>query len=141
MGLLVLWLLRFEVQAGFLTLRRRNGRGSIRQWVHATTGLREGDNVANRRETTQQRHDTIPTERDTAVRRSAEGKCLQEEAELVLRLFVRDAHDLEHPLLDVLAVDTDGTAADLIAVAHDVVCVSQCLAWVLVEGIQELRLR
>ena len=73
--------------------------------------------------------------------RSAEGEGVEQEAELLAGLLLGDAHDLEHSLLDVPLVDTDGAAADLVAVAHDVVGVGQRGTRVLVEGVQELRLR
>ncbi len=43
----------------------------------------------------------------------------------VLGFLLADAHDVEHAVLDVTAVDTDGAAADLVAVADDVVGVGQ----------------
>ncbi len=53
----------------------------------------------------------------------------------------RQAHDLEDALLHVAAVDTDRPAADLVAVADDVVGVGQRRAGVGVEGVEELGLR
>ena len=64
---------------------------------------------------------------------------VQQEAEPLLRLLLRQPHDGEHPLLDVPAVDTDRAAADLIAVADDVVGVSERRAGIAVEGLQVLR--
>ncbi len=71
----------------------------------------------------------------------AEGEGLEEEAELLLRLLLRDPHHLEDPLLDVAAVDSDRSAADLVAVADDVVRVRERRAGVGVEGVLELLLR
>ena len=53
---------------------------------------------------------------------------------------VADAHDLEDALLHVAAVNTDGAAADLVAVADDVVRVGVRGAGVGVEGVHELGL-
>ena len=65
---------------------------------------------------------------------------VEEEAELLLRLLLGEAQIVEHPLLDVAAVDTDRPATDLVAVADDVVGVRQRRARVLVEGVEQLRL-
>ena len=75
-------------------------------------------------------HDPVPAERDAAVRRRAVLEGVEEEAELLLRLVLVDAHDREDPLLDVLAVDTDRAAPDLVAVADDVVGPGQGVAGV-----------
>ena len=48
---------------------------------------------------------------------------------------------VEHALLHLGAVDTDGAAADLVAVQDEVVGVGERGARVLVEGVGELRLR
>ena len=74
---------------------------------------------------------------DAAVRRRAELEGVEQEAELLLRLVLVEAHHREHALLDVLAVDTDRPAADLVAVADDVVGVGQRAAGVGVEGVEE----
>ena len=74
------------------------------------------------------------------MRRGAVLEALEQEAELLVRLLRGQAHDLEHALLHVPTVDADGTAADLVAVAHDVVRVGQGRARVGVEGVRELRL-
>ena len=51
---------------------------------------------------------------------------VEQEAELLLLLFGADAENIEHALLHVLAVDTDGTATQLGAVEHHVVGTGQC---------------
>ena len=70
-------------------------------------------------------HDPVPAERDAAVRRGAVLEGVEQEAELLLRLVLVEAHHREDPLLHVLAVDTDRAAADLVAVADDVVGLGQ----------------
>ena len=57
--------------------------------------------------------------------RCPESECLQEESELLVRLLGIDPHHREDPFLDVTAVDADRTAADLVAVADDVVGIGQ----------------
>src|SRR5699024_12680965 len=89
----------------------------------------------------EQRHDAVPAEGDAAVRRGAVLERLQQEAELLLRLLLVDAHQAEDALLDGLVMDADGAAADLIAVADDVVRVGQRGPGIGVEGVQELGLR
>ena len=54
------------------------------------------------------------------------------------RLLLGDAEQVEDPLLHVGAVDTDRAAADLVAVADDVVGVGQRLARVVLEGVDPL---
>ena len=66
---------------------------------------------------------------------------IEQEAELLLSLLVTDSHDIEDALLHVLLVDTDGAAANLVAVADNVIGVRQRLARVLVKVVQVLRLR
>ena len=88
----------------------------------------------------EQRADAVPAERDAAVRRRAVAERVEQEAELLLRLVLGQAHHREHPLLHVAAVDTDRPAADLVAVADDVVGVGQRRAGVGVEGVDRLRL-
>src|SRR5699024_5412415 len=120
------------IHPGLLALGRGDRGGRTGQRVVATTGLREGADIADGGCTGQQRHDTVPAESDTAVRRSPVGERLQQEPELLLSLLLGDPHDGENPLLHVSPVDTDGTATDLVAVAHDVVGVGQRVAGVLV---------
>ena len=75
------------------------------------------------------------------MRRGAVLEGIQQEAELRLGFLLADAHHVEHAVLDVTAMDTDGAAADLVAVADDVVGVGQRVARVLVEGVDPLGLR
>src|SRR4026209_2738612 len=95
------------VDSGLLALRRRD-RGRRRgQRVKAATGLRERDDVADRVGAAEQRADAVPAKSDPAVRGGAEGEGVQQEAELLLRLGLRQTHYLEDPLLDLPAVNTD----------------------------------
>src|SRR5690606_12991237 len=126
--LLVLVGLGLRVDAGFLALLGRDGRGCRGQRVVAATGLREGDDLADRVGTREQRDRAVPAERDAAVRRRAVLERVEQEAELLLGLLGADAHDLEDALLHVLAVDTDRAATDLVAVADDVVGLGQRVA-------------
>ncbi|MPM29942.1 hypothetical protein SDC9_76484 [bioreactor metagenome] len=59
------------------------------------------------------------------MRRGAVLEGVQQEAELLLRLFGAETHHLEDALLNVTAVNTDRTSADLNAVADEVVTVRQ----------------
>src|SRR6476620_1109125 len=116
---------RFGVDTRLLALLRGDRRGRVGQRVDTAAGLRERDDLADGVLTGQQRSDAIPAERDTAVRRRAKGEGVQQESELVLGFVVIDAHHREHPFLDLATVDTDRAAADLVAVADDVVGVGQ----------------
>ena len=95
------------------------------------------------------RIDSVPASSDTMrshpkamppCGRRAVGEGLEQEAELLLRVLLRQAHHPEDPLLHVAAVDTDRPAADLVAVADDVVGVGERRAGVGVEGVEELGL-
>src|SRR5436305_2927769 len=130
---------RLRVDAGFLALLRRDRRGCRRQRVVAAAGLRERDDVAQRVRLREQHDDAVPAERDAAVRRRAELERVEQEAELLLRFLFAEAHQAEDALLDVAAVDTDRAAADLVAVADDVVGVGQRVARVLLELVDRLR--
>ena len=55
--------------------------------------------------------------------RRAELEGIQEEAELDALLLLGDSENLEYCLLDLLAVDSHGAAADLVAVDYHIVCV------------------
>ena len=133
-------LLRLRVDAGFLTLRGRDRSRGLGQRVETATGLREGDDVADRVGLRQQGDDTVPAEGHAAVRRGAELEGVQQEAELRLSFLLSDTHHVEHTVLDVAAVDTDGAAANLVAVADNVVGVGQRVARVLFEGVNPLGL-
>ena len=67
------------------------------------------------------------------MRRSAVLECLKQEAELLVGLFLGDAQHIEHTGLDVVAVDTYGTATHLLTVADDVVGVGHGVLGILVE--------
>ena len=66
---------------------------------------------------------------------------LQQEAELVLGLLGRDTQQVEDAALHVGAVDTDGAAADLVAVHDDVVRVRERLVRRLLEAVHPLSVR
>ena len=69
------------------------------------------------------------------------GEGIEQEPELLPLLGLVHAEQREHPLLHVAAVDTDGAAADLVAVAHDVVGVGQRLSRVVGEPVDPVRVR
>ena len=129
-----------EIDARFLALLRGDRRRGVGQRVDAAAGLREGDHLANRVGTGQQLDDPVPAERDAAVRRGAKGERVQQESEFLLRLDSADAHHREHAFLDVAAMDTNGAAADLVTVAHDVVGVGERVTRIAVEGVFRLTL-
>src|SRR5215211_1962556 len=112
---------RLNVDSGLLALLRGDWRRCARQRVHATAGLWERDHVADRVGSRQQGADPVPTERDPSMRRRAVVERIQQEAKSFLRLLFRQPHHREDALLDVSAMDTDRAAADLIAIADDVV--------------------
>src|SRR5207244_2379005 len=76
-----------------------------------------------------------------AVRRRAEAERLEEEAELLFRFLVGDAHRGEDPLLHVRVVQADRAAADLESVQHQVVAVAEDLARIGLEILNGLIVR
>ena len=48
-------------------------------------------------------------------------ECFKQEAELFLRLLLGEAKALEHLLLNISLMDTNGTAADLITIQYDII--------------------
>src|SRR5699024_864178 len=95
------------VDSGFSALLIRDWRRCIGEWIMAVPGLRERDDFANRVGARQQRQDTVPPEGNATVRWSAVLESIQQEAELLLGVFIGNAHDVENTFLDVLVVDTD----------------------------------
>src|SRR5450631_204212 len=139
-----LWLdasLHHGVDAGFFEILRRDGSGCAGERVATRRRLRERYHLADRLGARKHREHAVPPERDAAVRRRPEGEGLEQEAELRLRFFRRQADHVEYPLLHLAAVDTDRAAADLAAVQHDVVGVGDGGTGVGVERISELGLR
>ena len=55
------------------------------------------------------------------MRRSAVLEGIDDEAELVLSVFLADAENLEHPLLHCCFMDSDGSATEFRAVQDEVV--------------------
>ena len=118
---------------------RRRRRG---QRVVAAAGLREGDDVADRVGARRAARRSGPSRtrcRRAAGRRSRTRRAGSRTSPAASSSA--EAHHREDPLLDVAAVDTDRAAADLVAVADDVVGVGQRRARVGVEGVERLRLR
>ena len=133
--------LRLRVDPRLLALLGRDRRGGIGQRVDAAARLRERDHLTDGFHPGEQRGHPVPAERDAAVRGCAERERVEQEAELLLCLLVRDAHHREHAFLHVAAVDTDAAAADFVAVAHDVVGVGQRRTGFGVERVHRFRLR
>src|SRR6187200_323724 len=77
---------RREVQ--FFHLPRIDRRWRIGHQVDRGGGLRESNDITNRRLAGQQRGDAIEAQRNAAMRRRAELECVDEEAETQLRLLV-----------------------------------------------------
>src|SRR5665647_1783830 len=141
LGLRLRGRLRHDVDAGLLALLGGDRRRRTGQRVVAPAGLRERDDVADRVGADQQGRDPVPAERDPTVRRGPEGEGVEEPAEPLLDLLGTQSHHVEHALLDVLAVDTDRAAADLVPVADDVVGIGQGVARVGLEAVYPFRLR
>src|SRR4051794_11146820 len=96
----------------FAQLFRVHLRWRARHQVHGARGLREGDDLADRRLSGENRDDTVQPERDAAVRRRAVLERLEEETEAELRLLLGNAEPAEDPRLQRRVVDSNAAAAD-----------------------------
>ena len=118
-NLLLLRLAQLQIQ--LVELRLVDVARGVEHHVAAGVVLREGDVVADRLRAAEQRAQTVETERKAAVRGRSVLEGVHQEAEALLRLLGREAQQFEHLLLQLRVVDTDRTAADLRAVADEVV--------------------
>ena len=91
------------------------GRGFGKRVVGGL-GFREGHDVADGFGARHQHDEAVEAEGDAAVRRAAVFERAQQEAEFFLCFFCADTEAFENALLHVVAVDTDGAAADFGAV-------------------------
>ncbi len=84
-------------------------------------GFGEGDDFADGFFAGEEHDDAVEAERDAAVRRSAVGQRVEEEAEAAAELFFGEAERFEEALLHVLAMNSDAAAAEFDAVEDEVV--------------------
>src|SRR6185436_11012017 len=98
-----------------------NLRGRAAHGVHGTSCLWKRDDVANRLLTGQNHDQAIQAERDASMRRRSVLQRLEKEPELFASLGIAEAEDIEDPRLNIAAMDSDGTAANLRAVQHKIV--------------------
>src|SRR4030095_3107885 len=89
--------------------------------IHCVCGLRERDNLTNRRLAAEEGDDTVEPERDSAVGRRPVLERLEEETEPLPRFLFSDPEGAEDARLDRRAVDTGAAAADLRRVWDQVV--------------------
>ncbi len=115
----VLLPVRPEMQLGELLALNR-GRG-IGERAGGLLGLGEGDHVADGAGPGEHHHQAVEAKGNAAVRGRAEFQGAEEEAELLLCLFLFNAQHFEQPRLHFRAVDADRAAADLAAVKDKVV--------------------
>ena len=130
-NLLLLRLAQLQIQ--LVELRLVDVARGVEHHVAAGVVLREGDVVADRLRAAEQRAQTVETERKAAVRGRSVLEGVHQEAETLLRLFRREAQQLEHLGLQFRVVDTDRAAADLGAVADEVVGVGPHATGVVVQ--------
>ena len=136
----LLFLRLAQLQIQLVELRLVDVARGVEHHVAAGVVLREGDVVADRLRAAEQRAQTVETERKAAVRGRSVLEGVHQEAEALLRLLGREAQQFEHLLLQLRVVDTDRTAADLRAVADEVVGVGAHAARVAVEVLHILEL-
>ena len=92
----------------FQLLIGHRGRG-VGHKVDGFGGFREGDDFAQAGGAGEEHHDAVEAESDAAVRRGAVFERVEEEAEAGAGFLVADAEGLEDLLLNVFAVNSDGT--------------------------------
>ena len=129
------------VDAGFLALLGRDGRGRTRERVLPSTGLGEGDDITDAAGSSQEHAQTIKPKGDAAMRWGPVLERLKQEPELALCLFGRHAQQGKYALLHIALVDTDGAATNLISVADNVVGPRQSLVRSLLEAIPPFLVR
>src|SRR5262245_61066402 len=84
----------------WIDFARRLGHQADRTWC-----LRECDDVAQRRATTQQHRDAVEAESDTAMRRRAARQGIEQEPKLRACFGFADAEQCKHPRLNVRPVN------------------------------------
>ena len=112
----------------FVKLFVRNRRRGLCHDVTAAVILREGDEVADTILAAEQSAKAVEAEGEACVRRCAVLEGVHKESELFLGLLVSEAEGLEHLLLKLAIMDTDGASTNLGAVKHYVVGVSPDIA-------------
>jgi len=75
---------------------------------------------------------------DAAVRRRAVGERVEEEAEALAGLFIREAKGLEQARLDILAMNSDAAGAELVAVRTRFVALRAAFPWSRFEFVEIL---
>src|SRR5439155_9285945 len=110
-----------ESHAEQLQLFLRRHRGRPRQQLLPRGRLGEGDDVADVLRPPEHHHHAVYPEGETAMGRHTVAEGLEHVPELLLGLLPRQSQHVEHPALDVGAVDPDAAAPQLVAVEHDVV--------------------
>jgi hypothetical protein len=106
-------------------LRRGDAARCLGHYAGGGLGFRERDNIADRGGAGHQHHQPVQAEGQATVRRGAVAQGVEEEAELLLRLLLIDAENVEHRGLGLAVTDTDTAAAQLRAVEHHVVGAGQ----------------
>src|SRR5260370_510927 len=91
-------------------------------------GFRKGDDFADGPFAGEEHDYAVDTEGDAAVRRSAIGQGIEEEAETVPELLLGKTERSEKALLYILAVDTTPDRAELVFIKHDVIAFGANLA-------------
>lgn len=125
--------MQINAQLQFVELFRVEFARGVEHDVTSAVVLREGDAVADGVELGEDAHEAVETESKAGVRRSAILEGVDEEAELDHGLLRCESEDAEHLLLQLAVVDTEAAAADLDAVADEVVSLGAHLFGMLVE--------
>src|SRR4030043_449104 len=102
-------------------LGRRSGQKTKR-----ARRLGERDDLADGFFSGQEHDDAVEPHGDPAVRRRPVAERLQEIPEFVLGLFLRAAQGTEDPTLELKVVDPDGSAADFVSIADNVIRSGPC---------------
>ena len=129
---------RFDLDVELVKLRRIDGTWRAQHQVLMALRLGESDDVADVLGAGKHHHDAIDSRSDAAMRRHAVLECIQQVAEPLANRIARVAEDLEHLFLQGAVVNPDASPTQLVAVAHDVVCVGPNVVRPLVDKSQVL---
>src|SRR5690606_21134624 len=89
----------------------------------------------------QEHRDAVEAKRDSPVWWRAVAEGLQQKAELLRGLFLREPQCRKDLGLHIAAMDTNRPAADLVAVEHEVVSLRANPGWIALQDVEMLEAR
>src|SRR5262245_54391663 len=95
------------------------------QWTRGRLRFWKCNYVANGLRADHQHHEAVDAERNAAVRWAAESQCIEQESKPHIG-FLTEIQNFEHGFLHFAAVHADRSAAEFVAVQHDIVRTRAC---------------